>query len=124
MELIENYRRTTYEPKLGHEDHFGFKGEVEVEEWPGAAQVQEILQLAKGNHSRRLQEDRERADGLKSPRRVSASKSRPPSRARLDVDELTREYKRVIGGSNPFRSSSAGSRVTLWPDLAGGKFRG
>jgi hypothetical protein len=53
-DLIEAYRQTTYEPALGHEDHFGFKEEDEVEEWPSADMIQEILALHQKNHAERL----------------------------------------------------------------------
>jgi hypothetical protein len=41
--LIDNYRTTKYNPTLGKEDHFGFQDEPEIEEWPSAAMVDEIL---------------------------------------------------------------------------------
>ena len=53
-DLIDAYRHDTYEPNLGREDHFGFKEEDEVEEWPSAAMVDEMLAEYNKNHPTRV----------------------------------------------------------------------
>jgi hypothetical protein len=94
-DLIDAYRHDTYEPTLGREDHFGFKEEDEVEEWPSQAMVDEILAEYKKNHATRLAAE---AAGVPNARDPPS----PPGQFRMSTARPS-----TAGGRPPFAPAPA-----------------
>jgi hypothetical protein len=123
--LIDSYRREKYEPALGHEDHFAFKEETEVEEWPAGLMVDEwphtkltdeVLALHRKNHAARTtteladQAGRARMRGAASWSSALRLETAPGSR-RGSASARHREHAPAER-----QRFEPGERRSFWPD--------